>query len=596
MKKLTAKELREMWINFYKEKGHAYIPSASLVPENDPSVLFTTAGMHPLVPYLLGEKHPCGKRLVDIQKCVRTGDIDEVGDNYHCTFFEMLGNWSLGDYFKKEKIAWSFEFLTSPKYLNIPKEDLAVTVFAGDETAPRDMESYENWKKCGLKDSQIFFLPKEHNWWILASGVGPCGPDSEMFIDTGKPKCYKDCNPSCNCGKYVEVGNDVYMEFLKETKEGPIKQNSQRNVDTGFGLDRLLYISNELESVYDTELFTPIIKKIEELSGVAYKSDDKAKRNMRVIADHMRASVFIICDGVTPLNVGQGYVLRRLLRRAINCASRLNFEGDKLTEIVPVIVKTYEEFYPELKEKEAFIKETILQESEKFSKTLAQGIKEFEKVASFCREGKLSGKTAFRLYDTFGFPFELTKELAAEKGLTINEQEYEEAFKIHQEKSKANNDKVFKGGLADTGVQTTRLHTAVHILQAGLRKLISPDIYQKGSNITSERLRFDFNCDHKLTDEEKQQLEDFVNDVIKRDIKVTCEELSLEEAKKQGALGVFEHKYGDKVKVYTIGDVSKEICGGPHAKTTGELKKFKIVKEESSGAGIRRIKAIIESD
>ena len=596
MKKLTAKELKEMWINFYKEKGHALIPSASLVPENDPSVLFTTAGMHPLVPYLLGEKHPCGKRLVDVQKCVRTGDIDEVGDNFHCTFFEMLGNWSLGDYFKKEKIAWSFEFLTSPKYLNIPKEDLAVTVFAGDETAPRDMESFNAWKKCGIDEDKIFFLSKEHNWWILASGVGPCGPDSEMFVDTGKPKCCETCSPACSCGKYVEVGNDVFMEYIKTEPNGPVKQNPQKNVDTGFGFERLLCISNGLESVYDTELFTPIIKKLEELTSLNYNSTEEVKRNMRVIADHMRASTFIICDGITPLNVGQGYVLRRLLRRAINCASRLGIEGEKLALIVPEVVEVYKDYYPELKEKQNFIMDTVTQESKKFSVTLAQGIKEFEKVAMYARDGKLSGKTAFRLYDTFGFPFELTKELANEKGLFVDENEYNEAFKIHQEKSKANNDKVFKGGLADTGEQTTRLHTAVHILQAALRKIVSQDIYQKGSNITSERLRFDFNCDHKLTDEEKQKIEDFVNDVIKQDIPVVCEELTLEEAKQQGALGVFEHKYGDKVKVYTIGNVSKEICGGPHAKSTGELKKFKILKEESSSAGVRRIKAIIENN
>lgn len=596
MKKLTAKELKEMWINFYLEKQHALIPSASLVPENDPSVLFTMAGMHPLVPYLLGEKHPCGKRLVNIQKCIRTGDIDEVGDDFHCTFFEMLGNWSLGDYFKKEKIAWSYEFLTSPKYLNIPKKDLAVTVFAGDETAPRDMESFNAWRNCGVDEDKIFFLSKEHNWWILASGVGPCGPDSEMFIDTGKQKCCETCSPACSCGKYVEVGNDVFMEYVIKEKNGPIHQNPQKNVDTGLGFDRLLCISNGLSSVYDTELFAPIIKKIEELSGLNYLQDEQTKRNMRVIADHIKASTFIICDGITPLNVGQGYVLRRLLRRAINCASRLGVEGDKLSQLVPEIVNIYKEYYPELAEKQNFIIETIIQESKKFSATLAQGLKEFEKVAMYAREGKLSGKTAFRLYDTFGFPFELTKELATEKGLTVDENEYNEAFKIHQEKSKANNDKVFKGGLADTGEQTTKLHTAVHILQAGLRKLISSDIYQKGSNITSERLRFDFNCDHKLTDEEKQKLEDFVNEVIKKDIPVVCEELTLEEAKSQGALGVFEHKYGDKVKVYSIEGVSKEICGGPHAKSTGELKKFKILKEESSSAGVRRIKATIIND
>ncbi len=594
MKKLTAKQLREMWIKFYEERGHVFIPSASLVPENDPSVLFTTAGMHPLVPYLLGEKHPSGKRLVDIQKCVRTGDIDDVGDDYHCTFFEMMGNWSLGDYFKKEKIAWSYEFLTSPKYLDIKKEDLAVTVFAGDESAPRDDESYNAWKNCGIPESKIFFLPKKNNWWILGSGVGPCGPDSEMFIDTGKPKCCKDCNPSCDCGKYIEIGNDVFMEYVKTSKDGELKQNKQKNVDTGFGFDRLLYISNGLESVYDSELFMPIIKKIEELSGRFYLLNEETKRNMRIIADHIRASVFMISDGVVPLNVEQGYVLRRLLRRAINCARKLNFNGDDLTKLVGVVVDIYKDFYPELKEKQELIEQVILQESQKFSKTLGQGIKEFEKVAQYCKDGILNGKTAFRLYDTFGFPLELTKELSKEKNLIVDENGYLEAFKNHQEKSKANNDKVFKGGLADTSIRTTRLHTAAHILQAGLKKLISNDIYQKGSNITAERLRFDFNCDHKLTDEEKQKLEDFVNDVINKDLPVNCEEMSLQQAKEKGAVGIFDSKYGEKVKVYTIPGVSMEICGGPHAKRTGELKHFKILKEESSSAGVRRIKATIE--
>ena len=596
MKKLTAKELRKMWIDFYKERGHAYIPSASLVPENDPSVLFTTAGMHPLVPYLLGEKHPLGKRLVDIQKCVRTGDIDDVGDDYHCTFFEMLGNWSLGDYFKKEKIAWSFEFLTSPKYLDINKDDLAVTVFAGDEDAPRDKESYNAWKNCGLKDSQIFFLPKEHNWWILASGVGPCGPDSEMFIDTGKKKCCDSCSPACNCGKYIEIGNDVFMEFIKKSKDGELIQNPQKNVDTGFGFDRLLYISNGLESVYDSELFRPIINKIEKISGLKYNSSDETKRHMRIIADHIRASVFMISDGVVPLNVEQGYVLRRLLRRAMNSARNLGFEGERLVDLVEVVVNIYKDFYKELETNKAKIETEIRLENEKFSKTLALGIREFEKVAKYTKDGVLNGKTAFRLYDTFGFPLELTKELAKEKNLKVDEEGYKEAFKIHQEKSKANIDKVFKGGLADDSVQTTRLHTAVHLLQAALRHIISPDIYQKGSNITQERLRFDFNCDHKLTEEEKKKVEDFVNDAIKKNIPVECKEMTLDEARNMGALGIFDNKYGEKVKVYIIGDVSKEICGGPHAKNTGELGRFRIVKEESSSAGVRRIKAVIENN
>lgn len=592
MRKLTAKELRTMWIDFYKSKGHTFIPSYSLIPENDPSVLFTTAGMHPLVPYLLGEKHPGGKRLVDVQKCIRTGDIDDVGDDYHCTFFEMLGNWSLGDYFKEEKIAWSYEFLTSPNYLNIDKNDLAVTVFAGDESAPRDEVSYKAWLKAGIPESKIFFLPKENNWWILGSGVGPCGPDSEVFIDTKKPKCSRDCNPSCSCGKYVEIGNDVFMEYIKREKDGEILKNPQKNVDTGYGLDRLLYISNGVESVYDTELFMPIIKKIEEISNKYYLLNEETKRNMRIIADHIKASVFIIGDGVTPLNVGQGYVLRRLLRRSINCARKLGFSGDKLTSLVDSVIEIYGDFYDDLVEKREYIKDVIKTEWEKFSKTLEQGIKEFEKVAKYTKD-ELNGKTAFRLYDTFGFPLELTKELAKEKNLKVDEEGYIEAYKNHQEKSKAGNDQVFKGGLADNSINTTRLHTAVHLLQAGLRKVISPDIYQKGSNITSERLRFDFNCDHKLTEEEKKAVEDFVNDAINRDIPVVCQEMTLDEAKKSGALGVFEHKYGEKVKVYTIGDVSKEICGGPHAKSTGELKHFRIVKEESSSAGVRRIKGVI---
>ncbi len=595
MKKLTAKQLREMWIKFYEEKGHTPISSHSLVPENDPSVLFTTAGMHPLVPYLLGEKHPGGKRLVNIQKCVRTGDIDEVGDPYHCTFFEMMGNWSLGDYFKREQIAWSFEFLTSPKYLDISVRDLAVTVFEGDEDSPRDEESYNMWRECGIPESKIFFLPKEHNWWILASGVGPCGPDSEMFIDTGKPMCNKDCNPSCHCGKYVEIGNDVFMQYVKHTKNGKIEENKQKNVDVGFGFDRLLYISNGLQSVYDTELFVPIIKKIEELSGRYYLLNDDTKRNMRIIADHIRASVFMISDGVKPLNVEQGYVLRRLLRRAINCASRMNIESNKLAELAPVVVEIYKDFYPELSSKQAEIQETIKQESEKFSHTLSSGIKEFEKATKQIKQnGKIPGNVAFKLYDTFGFPLELTIELAKEKNLTVDNQGYEESFKIHQEKSKMGSDKVFKGGLADTSAETTRLHTAVHLLQASLRKFVSPDIHQKGSNITPERLRFDFNCDHKLTEDELSLVENYVNDAIKREIPVVCEEMTVTEAKSHGALGVFEDKYGDKVKVYTVGDISKEICGGPHVSNTLELHHFKIVKEESSSSGVRRIKAILD--
>ena len=591
MKKLTAKELKKLWFKFFEERGHKIIPSASLLPENDGTVLFTSAGMQPLVPFLLGEKHPAGTRIADVQKCLRTIDIDEVGDNSHCTFFEMLGNWSLGDYFKAEMIPWSFEFLTSEDYLGIPVDRLAVSVFAGDENAPRDTESAELWEKCGMPKDKIFFLPKKNNWWGIEGG-GPCGPDTEMFFDTGKPKCCDTCSPACDCGKYLEIWNDVFMQF-KQDKDGNISPLENKNVDTGMGLERTIATLNGFESVYENEAFAKAIATMETLTTKKYTDNDQTKRSFRIIADHLRAASFLLTEGLVPSNVMQGYVLRRLIRRALNHARKLEIEDVKLVEVVKVYLEYYKDEYVEMKDNAETTISEFVKEVEKFSKTITAGIKEFEKVSSFMKDGVLNGKTAFRLYDTFGFPLELTIEMANEKGMTVDIDGYNEAFKKHQDLSKANAGQVFKGGLSDTSEQTARLHTATHLLQAALRKIVSGDIHQRGSNITPERLRFDFNCDHKLTDEEKQKVEDFVNDAIKQNIPVVCEEMSLEDAKKSGAMGVFENKYGDVVKVYTMGDVSKEICGGPHAKNTGDLVSFKIVKEEASSAGVRRIKATI---
>ena len=571
------------------------IPSASLIPENDPTVLFTTAGMHPLVPYLLGEKHPAGTRLTDVQKCVRTGDIDEVGDSSHCTFFEMLGNWSLGDYFKKEAIAWSFEFLTDEKWLGIPKDKLYFTCFAGDENAPRDTESYQYWRDMGVEENHIFFLGKEHNWWGPAGITGPCGPDTEMFIDTGKPACSDHCDPSCSCGKYLEIWNDVFMQYNKNEK-GEFEPLAHKNVDTGMGLDRTICILQGKESVYDTDVFTNILAKISELSGKHYTDDEETKKAFRIVADHVRCATFIIGDekGVTPSNVDQGYVLRRLLRRAIRFAMKLGIPQGGLPKIAEQVIRQYGEIYPELEANREKILTEIAQEEERFSHTINQGMKEFDKLVTYLKTKEIPGKSAFRLYDTFGFPIEFTKELAAEKGFTVDEAGYEEAFRKHQEKSHAGAEQRFKGGLADSSVATSRLHTATHLLLAGLKKVLGDDtIMQKGSNITAERLRFDFNFPRPLTAEEKQAVEDFVNAAIAADVPVECKEMTIEEARRENATGVFGSKYGDVVKVYNIEGWSKEICGGPHAARTGELGKFKIQKEQSSSAGVRRIRAVL---
>ncbi len=594
MKKITANELRSLYLKFFESKGHKIIPSASLIPENDPSVLFTTAGMHPLVPYLLGEKHPAGTRLTDAQKCVRTGDIDEVGDLSHLTFFEMLGNWSLGDYFKEDAIKFSFEFLTSPNYLAIPIEKLAVTVFAGDEDAPRDEESAKIWEECGIPKEKIFYLPKKNNWWI-AGKTGPCGPDTEMFIDRGGEKCSADCSPACDCGKYLEIWNDVFMQYYKN-EDGSYSKLKQQNVDTGMGLERTLCILNGVKSVYDTELFASAKAKIEELTGKKYEESEEITKAFRIILDHLRTATFLIGDprGIVPSNVDQGYVLRRLIRRAVRFGRNIDLPQGSLSEISKCYIELYKEAYPELTENQDKILSELNKEEEKFSKTLADGLKEFNKVVTYIQGNVLPGKTAFRLYDTYGFPLEITKELATERGFTVDEAGYDKAFKEHQLKSSQGSEQKFKGGLADTSEQTARLHTATHLMQSALRKVLSPTVSQKGSNITVERLRFDFNFDRPMTKEEISEVERLVNEAIKADVEVVMEEMTVEEAKKAGAVGLFESKYGEKVKVYTMGEFSKEICGGPHAKRTGELGTFVIKKEQSSSAGIRRIKAVLQ--
>ena len=590
MKKLTTHELKRLWLEFWTSKGYKTIPSASVVPENDATVLFTTAGMHPLVPYLLGEKHPIGNKLCDYQACIRTNDIDDVGDPSHCTFFEMLGNWTLGECNKREMIKNSFAFLTEK--LGIPKDRLAVSVFAGDENAPRDTEAHDAWVEAGLEDAQVFYLPKENNWWALGGGTGPCGPDTEMFFDTGKPKCCDTCSPACDCGKYLEIWNDVFMQYYVKEAGQPVEKLARPNIDTGMGLERTVCVLNGVESVYDTGIFKDVIDYLSKFANAPYV-EENIKKSYRVICDHIRASVFILSSGITPAPVGQGYVLRRLIRRSVNHARKIAIEKQQILEVAKIYVNEYQEYYPEIKEKQDLILKELDEEIEKFSKTIQLGQKEFEKVAFYSKDKTINGKTAFRLYDTFGFPLELTIEMAKEIGYNVDEEGYHKAFLEHQEKSRTAAAGTFKGGLSDTSDNTARLHTATHLLLAGLQTLFDENIVQKGSNITPERLRFDFNFPRKMLPEELKQLEDFVNDAIKKEVDVTCEEMTLDEARASGAKGIFANKYGEKVKVYTIGNISKEICGGPHANNTRELKSFKIIKEESSSSGVRRIKAVI---
>ena len=580
---MKAIEIRNKYLEFFKRHGHAVIPSAPLIPENDPSVLFTTAGMQPLVPYLLGEKHPEGTRLTDYQKCVRTNDIDEVGDNRHLTYFEMLGNWSLGDYFKEESIAMSFEFLT--KELGIPVEKLSVTCFAGDEDCPRDEIAANAWKKAGILENHIYYYGKDDNWWI-AGEEGPCGPDTEMFYDTGKPACSDDCQPSCDCGKYVEIWNNVFMEYFKD-KNGYSKLK-QKNVDTGLGLERMTMLLQGKETPFDTELFAPIMKKLEELQ----KIDSIESR--RIVAEHLRSSMMIVSDGGRPSNLDRGYVLRRLIRRMIRHMNKLQINLDELSTLIDINVDNLKEMYPDLAKNKEIIKSVILEEKEKFVKTLVNGEREFQKEINKLKDTKkLSGKVVFKLYDTYGFPPEVTKELAKESGYEIDMKEFEELFKAHQEKSRAGSEQKFKGGLAEQNEITIAYHTATHLLNAALKQVIGENAHQRGSNITVDRMRFDFNCEKKKKDEEKRKTEDLVNKWIQEGLPVTKEEMKKEDAIKSGAECMFIEKYPDIVTVYTIGDVSKELCGGPHVNNTKELGKFKIKKEESSSSGVRRIKAVL---
>ena len=653
MKNITSTQLREMFQSFMETKGHHRIQSASIIPENDPTVLFTTAGMHPLVPYLMGTPHPAGTRLTDVQKCIRTGDIDEVGDASHCTFFEMLGNWSLGDYFKKEAISWSWEFLTSPEYLGLDKDKLAFSVFAGDADCPRDEEAHDLWRAMGVKEENIFYLPKENNWWGPAGQTGPCGPDTEMFIIRDQAPCGPNCSPACSCGRYLEIWNDVFMQYNKQ-KDGTFIPLEKKNVDTGMGLERTICVLNGKKTVYETDAFTGIIARIAELSGKEYGQDEAVTKAFRVVADHLRTSTFILGDdrGVSPSNTDQGYILRRLIRRAVRYGMSLGMAEGFTAEIAQVIINQYADVYPELTRNSAFVLEQLKLEEGRFARTLRQGEKEFEKVYSntvstrallesilnaedktaFAREmaqtkklrpspdmmpiieaanagdenalvaavnarmeslNVLDGRNAFKLYDTYGFPIEMTIELAAEKGLTVDEADFAERFKKHQELSHQGAEQKFKGGLADHSEQTAKLHTATHLLHAALRKVLGDEVAQKGSNITAERLRFDFSFGRKMTREELDEVERLVNVAIQAKAPVVCEEMTVPQAKEKGAIGLFESKYGEKVRTYKMGEYSFEICGGPHAENTGDLGSFKILKEESSSAGVRRIKAVI---
>ena len=584
---MKAIEIRNKYLNFFKNHGHVVIPSAPLIPENDPSVLFTTAGMQPLVPYLLGEPHPSGTRLTDYQKCVRTNDIDEVGDNRHLTYFEMLGNWSLGDYFKEESIQMSYDFLT--KELGIPVEKLSVTCFAGDEDCARDEVTASCWKKAGIPEERIYYFGKDDNWWI-AGETGPCGPDTEMFYDTGKPKCSPECNPSCGCGKYVEIWNNVFMEFYKD-ENGKYSKLKQHNVDTGLGLERMTMLLQGKETPYETELFAPVMEKLVELQKV----DNIASR--RVVAEHLRSSMMIICDGGRPSNVDRGYILRRLIRRMVRHLNKLQIQLDELSSLIDLNIENLKEMYPALETNKEIIKSVILEEKDKFVKTLEKGEKEFAKEVGQVKEqgeNTVPGKVVFRLYDTYGFPPEVTEELAVENGMKIDKEGFDKLFKEHQEKSRAGSEQKFKGGLASTGEMEIKYHTATHLLNAALKQVLGSHVHQRGSNITAERMRFDFSHPAKMTDEEKQKTEDLVNEWITEAIPVEHIEMKKDDAIKMGAEAMFIEKYGDIVSVYKIGDVSLELCGGPHVLNTSELGHFKIKKEESSSSGIRRIKAILE--
>ena len=581
--------LKDLYIDFFISKGHRQIPSAPVVPENDPSVLFNTAGMQPLIPYLMGQPHPYGKRLVDYQKCIRTNDLDSIGDKTHHTFFEMLGNWSLGDYFKKESIGYSFEFLT--KVLNIPIEKLAVTVFKGEGNIPRDDISAQTWKSLGISEDRIAYLGVEDNFWI-AGETGPCGPDTEIFYFRSNDEIPQKFDPKDD--RWVEIWNNVFMEFYKDNS-GNITELPKKNVDTGMGYERVVAVLEGVTDNYLSSVWIDIIKKIEELSKYSYEENPTS---MRIIADHIRTAVFILGDeaGIKPSNTDQGYILRRLIRRAIRHAKKLEIDENSNWEVIiaNMIIDKYAKYYHELTKNKEVILEGLTNEKIKFNKTLAKGLKEFEKITSNLDTKTLNKDLAFKLYDTYGFPIELTVELAKEQGINVDVEGFKEKFKAHQELSRTASSGKFKGGLAGDSEKEIKYHTATHLLNAALKVVVDKNVHQKGSNITSERMRFDFSCDHKLTDEEKQKTEDLVNQWINEGLDVTITEMSKEEALKSGAECMFIEKYPDIVTVYSIGDISKELCGGPHVKNTSELGKFKIIKEEASSAGVRRIKAILE--
>lgn len=597
---MTANELRSKYIEFFKSKNHVEISGQSLIPENDPSVLFTTAGMHPLVPYLLGEKHPAGTRLTDYQKCIRTGDIDEVGDPSHLTCFEMLGNWSLGDYFKKESIGFSYEFLTSPKWLGLDPHKISVTVFAGDDNAPRDEEAATYWKENGMPEDKIAYLPASDNWWA-AGPTGPCGPDTEIFYWVGEGLPPAGSNKGTDSENWMEIWNNVFMQYNR-VDEKTLVPLPKKNVDTGMGLERTNCILQGKTSVYLTEVFQPIIAKIEELSSYKYGTDEEKDRSVRIIADHSRSAVFILGDqkGVSPSNVGAGYVLRRLIRRAVRHGMKLGIEKNFLADIAQAVIENFKCAYPELEQNKEKIFTELSAEENKFRDTLRKGEAEFQKLLPNLMKNpkkEISGKIAFRLYDTFGFPLELTQELGAENGFTVDVEGFKEAERKHQEASKTQDAGAAKGGLAEQSDITTKYHTATHLLQQALVNVLGDKVAQKGSNITNERMRFDFTFDRPMTKEEIQKVEDIVNEQIKKDLPVTMEVMPLEKATAEGARALFTNKYGEDVKVYTIGEkdnwFSKEVCGGPHVQHTAQIGEFKIQKEQSSSAGVRRIRAVI---
>jgi len=609
---ITSKELRQKYFDFFKSKGHALIPSASLIPENDPTVLFTTAGMHPLVPYLLGEAHPLGKRLCNVQKCIRTGDIDDVGDAWHLSFFEMLGNWSLGDYFKKEIVAFSYEFLTGKKYLAIPTERLSVTCFAGDKDSPKDLEAAGAWEKAGVPKNRIHFLEKVDNWWGPAGQTGPCGPDTEMFyhVKDIQEKSTPEFEKYNKEGTFCEIWNDVLMQYNKNEK-GVYEEGKQKNIDTGMGVERTVAVLNGLDNVYEMDSLKPIFEKVKLLSSLNVSVNvlrggfypEEFKKSARIITDHMRAAVMILGDnkGIVPSNVDQGYILRRFIRRAIRHARLIGIEGKFCKEVAEVVVKVMGPVYDEVEKNKLRVFSELEKEEEKFSAALENGTKVLEKKLNFldgAAKKELNAKGAFDLFQSYGFPLEMTVEMCKEKEFSVDTNGFEELLKQHQELSRKGAEQKFKGGLLDNSVETTKLHTATHLLNEALRQIVKKDTYQKGCNITAERIRFDFNADEKLADEQLKKVEAWVNDVIKAEAEVSMEIMGVEEAKKTGAQGVFDSKYGEKVKVYTISKggkiFSKEICGGPHVKNTKELGKFKIQKQESVAAGVRRIKAVLE--